>query len=348
MIGKMKRRLCGALTYMIRPILKFIVFLPLIIAMIGCISWAVLALHFDGSHSPLLGSITVGDSLAAAVLILAMFVLVRVRPWFKASAAVLAIFLAVLSWWFTLEPRNDRNWLPDVVRPAHVVIDGDIATVTNVRDFDYRSETDFTERWETRSYDLSKIDGVDIFLSYWGSPWMAHTILSWEFSDGKHLAISIETRKEVGEVYSAVTGFFRQFELYFVVADERDVVRLRTNYRGEDVYLYRLTSPPEEARDLLLGYFHEINSLDNTPEWYNAFAENCTTGIRRLREAVGQSRSWDWRMLVNGYIDQLGYERGMIDTSMPFAELREKSRITERAKQADQDPAFSARIREQN
>jgi hypothetical protein len=150
----------------------------------------------------------------------------------------------------------------------------------------------------------------------------------------------------VGESYSAVRGFFHQFELYYVVADERDVIRLRTNYRGEDVYLYRLTVPRERARAILLDYLAEMNRLAREPKWYNAATHNCTTTIRHHVQHVAPANPWDWRILVNGHIDELGYERGTVDTSLPFDELRRKSEITERAKAADRDADFSARIRE--
>ncbi|MDH3638962.1 MAG: DUF4105 domain-containing protein, partial [Gammaproteobacteria bacterium] len=215
-----------------------------------------------------------------------------------------------------------------------------------VRNFDYRSADDYTERWETRSYDLSRLRGADMFLSSWSSPWIAHTIASWDFGNGNHLAISIETRKEKNEQYSALRGFFRQFELHYVVADERDVVRLRSNYRGETVRLYRLKIPPDIARAVLLDYIEELNRLAETPRWYNALTHNCTTMIRHHVQQVAPGNPFDWRILVNGRLDELGYERGNIDTSLPFEELRRRSEITASARAADADPDFSVRIRE--
>src|SRR5262249_5407940 len=190
------------------------------------------------------------------------------------------------------------------------------------------------------------IDHVDLFMSYWGSPAIAHTIMSWAFSDGQHLAISIETRKEVGESYDAVAGFFRQYELYYVVSDERDVIRLRTNYRGEHVYCYPLRAPRARARLVLLDYVASMNRLAEHPEFYNAGTDNCTTNIRTHVQQVGGAQPWDWRILLNGYADEMLYERGTIDTSRPFATVKAQSLIDERARAADQDPEFSRRIRE--
>jgi hypothetical protein len=221
-----------------------------------------------------------------------------------------------------------------------------VVTISNIRNFTYRSESDFDENWETRTYDLDQVRGMDLFMSYWSGDRIAHTIASWEFADGSHLAISIETRKEVGETYSALLGFFRQYEIYYVVADERDVVGLRAAKRGEQVYLYRMKHPPEVARQMLSDYLAEINKLSAHPEWYNAATSNCTTTIRHHAKAIGAAQAWDRRILINGRLDEMGYERGVIDTSLPFDELRRKSNITEAARAAIGDPQFSALIRE--
>jgi hypothetical protein len=304
-------------------------------------AWGCAALWFDGPVSrPLAGALAIGFGLASAV------VGVVVRPWSRALAIFAAAFIAVLIWWSGIEPSNERNWLADVARLPRAEIEGDRITVTNLRNFDYRSETDFTPRWEERTYDLGRLRGVDFFLSYWGSPWIAHTIMSWDFDDGQHLAISIETRKEMGETYSAVLGFFRQYELYYVVADERDLIGLRTNHRGEDVYLYRLKTPRETARAVLLEYLAEINRLAERPQWYNALTHNCTTGIRQRVRHVAPANPWNWRILLNGYIDEMGYMRGTIDTSLPFAELRRRSYVSDDARAAGLTADFSQRIRQ--
>jgi hypothetical protein len=271
-------------------------------------------------------------------------VLALLRPFRRAALIVLLALALVIGWWLLIPASNDRDWYPDVARLSRATVDGNRLTIQNVRDFDYRSETDYTERWETRTFDLDGLKGVDLFLSFWGPTLIAHTIASWEFADGSHLAISIEARKAKGQSYSAVRGFFRQFGLYYVVADERDVIRLRTNYRGERVYLYRTTMPA--ARALLLDYLADVNRLAEHPRWYNALTHNCSTTIRYHVQHVSPGRPWDWRILANGYVDELAYERGAIDTKLPFAELRAHSDVTERAKAADRDPDFSQRIRE--
>jgi hypothetical protein len=319
------------------PRIKILPTLVVAAVVIASASWACAALWFDG---PLSGLLAAGFAAAAGGLF------GWARPALIALVGFAGLMVLVIAWWLAIEPRNDRDWLPEVAHAPSALVEGNLVTIRNVRNFDYRSETDFDERWEERTYDLSRLRGVDLFLSYWGSPWIAHTILSWEFDDGQHLAVSIETRKELGEEYSAVLGFFRQFELYYVFADERDLVGLRTAHRGEDVYLYRLRTPVEVARAVLLDYIEEINRLAVSPRWYNALTHNCTTAIRYHAKNIAAENPWDWRILVNGRIDELGYERGSIDTSLPFEELKERSYITERGRAAMNSPAFSERIRE--
>ena len=304
--------------------------------LLAATGWAALALHYGGAPS------RVRDGLALAYLVVAGGLL---AGWRRRGARLgwLVLFGLVLGWWLSLSPRHDRDWQPDVAVLPRVAIAGDALTVRGVRDNVYRTEQDYTVRYEDRTYSLAGVRTVDLFLSYWGSPWIAHVVVSFGFEDGRYLAMSIETRKERGEEYSAVAGFFRRYELIYVVADERDLVRLRTNYRREDVYLYRLRSAPETARAVLLDYVDRINALADRPAWYHALAHNCTTAIPR----GSGTRSWrNWKLLANGYLDQLAYEIGAVDTRLPFAELRAKSRINDRALAAGDAPDFSRRIRE--
>ena len=300
-------------------------------------AWMVLAVWFDGPSSRELAAV-----LASLVLLVTLVLFLRVRPMARALALFAIGFAGVLAWWLAIPPSNDRPWQADVARPAYAEIDGDRMTLHNVRDFEYRTESDYTPRWEDRTYRLSDIRAMDIFVSYWGPRAIAHTIMSWDFGHGEHLAISIETRKEIGESYSSLRGFFRTYELYYVVADERDLVRLRTNYRGETVYLYRFQMSADLARRFFLDYVERINHLAAEPEWYNAFTQNCTTTIRQHARHVSVVQAWDWRLLANGYADELQYERGNFDRSLPFAEFRARSEITERAKTAD--PAEFSRV----
>ena len=321
----------------LRMTLQLVLTPPLLLAIV----WGAAAIWIDGPAGRLQAGIIAGLFGLACLI-----ALMRIRPYRRAMVIVLAVFGGVLGWWLAIPPSNDRDWLPDVARTATATVEGNRLTVRNIRNFDYRSENDYTEHWETRTYNLDHLRGVDLFLCFWGPTAIAHTITSWEFTDSLPLAISIETRKEKGEAYSALLGFFRQFEVYYVVADERDVLRLRTNYRGENLFLYRIRMPVEQARNLLLGYVAEVNRLAEHPRWYNALTHNCTTAIRYHLRHLGLAQRLDWRILANGYLDELLYLRNAVDTHLPLEELQRRSAITAQAKAADQDPLFSSRIRE--
>jgi len=302
--------------------------------------WAVAALHFD-VRVPWLRT-----PLAAlyVLALLAVWILSRGR-WLKVGLT-LGAFALVLAWWFNLKPSNDRDWQPDLAVLAYADMEGNKVTIHNIRNCDYRAETDFDVRHYDKTFDLDKIRSVDLYMVYWGSPSMAHTMMSFGFEGGDYVCFSIETRKEKGEGYSAVKGLFRQFELMYIVADERDVVRLRTNYRqGEDAYLFRLNASPDQVRVFFLDYVRRINNLKQRPEWYSAVTHNCTTSFRMQRAAADRA-PWDWRMLVNGYGDQLLYERGTINTNVPLAELKQRAHVNERARAADKAADFSRLIRQ--
>ena len=222
-------------------------------------------------------------------------------------------FACVLAWWLSLRPSNDRVWQPDVAQTAWATIDGDQVTIHNFRNCDYRTESDYTPNWETKTVDLSQLRGMDVFITYWGSPWIAHPIVSFDFGNQGYVAMSIETRKEVGEGYSAIRGFFRYYELIYTIGDERDMVRLRTNYReGEEVYLYHTRATPEQARSIFLDYLARANRMRDHPEWYNALTNNCTTNIAPhvAKARAGKAVRWDWRILLNGKSDEMMYEHG--------------------------------------
>jgi hypothetical protein len=254
----------------------------------------------------------------------------------------------LLAWWSTIRPRQDRDWAPEYARPPYAEVKGDLVTIHNIRNFDYRTETDFTPRYYSKTFDLRKLDAVDLSATYWMGDAIAHIMLSFGFGEEDFLAVSIETRRERSESYSSVAGFFKQYELFYVVADERDIIRLRTNYRKnppEDVYLYRIPVPPAYARRLFLDYIREINSLAERPEFYNTLTTNCTTSILRHNRVNPGSVPLSWKILVSGYVPQYLYERGRLDGSLSFEELKRRSHINAAAQAADQASDFSQRIR---
>jgi hypothetical protein len=311
------------------------------VALVGAGFWSTLAIYYSNLPGAWL------RGFASVIYALALgAVLVRVRPGWLARLVFLAAFALVVTWFLLTPPSNDRDWQSDVAVLPYADIDGNKVTIHNIRNCDYRTETDFDVRHYDRTFDLDKLRTVDLYMVYWGSPHMAHTMMSFGFESGDYVCFSIETRKEKGEGYSAVKGLFRQFELTYIVADERDVVRLRTNYRqGEETYLFRLKTSPDRMRNRFLAYVRRLNELRQRPRWYNAVTDNCTTAIR-VQQAAADRAPWDWRMLLNGHGDALLYERGAIDTHLPLAELKERCHINARAQAAGPATDFSRRIRE--
>jgi hypothetical protein len=321
-------------------ILRFLLYTLLWLFIFLVVAWAFGALWFDFPIA------SMRHFLAFALLGGVLAILVFVRPLWRGMVGVGVAVAVIAIWWFTLKPRQDRDWEPGVAVLAYATIDGERVTIHDVRNFDYRSASDFTPRYETLNYDLNKLRRVDLFVNFWGSAFMAHPIVSFDFGEEGHICFSIETRPQRGQPYSAIGGLYRQFELIVIASEERDVVRLRTNIRkGEDLYLYRLKATSENARATFLEYIATLNALHERPRWYNAVTENCTTAIRNQR-AAAERMPLDWRMLINGYADEMLYERGLIDRSLPFPELKRLAHINARATDANDSPDFSARIRE--
>jgi Domain of unknown function (DUF4105) len=307
------------------------------ITAILCAAWAFGAIYFDFPTS--------GRLAALLFVLLLLAAIAFVRGKLLKLAIVFGAFVLVASWWLTLKPSNNRPWQPDVARTAWAQIDGDEVTVHNVRNCEYRTNTDFTPHWETRTVRLSQITGMDVAINYWGSPWISHPIVSFLFADALPLCFSIETRKTIGQNYSTLGGLYRQYTLIYIVADERDSIRLRSNFRHEDVYLYHTLASPAQARERFLEYIKAMNALRDHARWYNQITANCTTSIRTQR-SVNERAPWDWRMLINGKADELLYERHAIATGgLPFSELKQRSLINKRARAVDQDPGFSRLIR---
>jgi Ca2+/Na+ antiporter len=301
--------------------------------------WAAAAIYFDspfGSIKPV---------LAVVFLVFLIAILFLLRGQAKKMLVWLACFAIVTTWWFTLKPSSDRPWQKDVEQIAYGEVDGNLLTLHNIRNCDYRAEFDYTCQWETKTFDMNQLRGIDFFLDNWGSPLIAHPILSFDFGPGGHLPMSIEVRKVVGQSYAAIPGFFRQYTLIVIPSVERDVVRLRTNYRvGENLSLYRTKATPAAARQLLEDYVATINSLHLKPQWYNAVTTNCTTVI--FKEQAMHRQAWDWRILLNGKLDELEYDRGaLVSDGLSFPELKKQAWINPAAKAANDSPDFSELIR---
>ena len=303
------------------------------------IAWATLAIYYSNLPS---AGLRVALAMSFAALAVWLLWLSHDR---RAYLVFIGLFLVVVAWWLSISPSHDRPWRPEVAVMPRAAIDGDRVRITGVRDFEYRSLNDFTPHYEEREVQLSHLTGVDFFVSYWSEGLVGHTFLSFIFDNAPPLSISIETRPEVGEGFNPVGSLFKQFELIYVVGDERDLVRVRTNYRNETVYLYRLNSSPDNVRRLFMVYLKRINELADRPEFYHLLSNSCTINIIRYANAAGRAGRFDIRHLFNGLIDNYLYYSGRMNTTLPFDELRRRSRINEAAQAADDAPDFSERIR---
>jgi Domain of unknown function (DUF4105) len=303
------------------------------------LGWATLAIYYSNLSWDWLRL-----GLAVAFLAFGIWALwLSRRRWTMALFA--GLFLGVLLWWSSISPSHDRLWRPEVAVMPRAIIDGDRVRITGFRTFTYRSQDDFTVHWEEREVLLSHLTSVDFFVSYWTQGPVAHTFVSFNFDNAPPLSISIETRPEGGESYDPIASLFKQFELIYVVGDERDLVKVRTNYRHEDVYLYRIQTSPEAARRLFLVYLARINELADRPEFYHLLSNSCTINIVRYANAAGRVGRLDLRLILNGFSDRYLYRGGYVDTTLSFAELRQRSRINDAAQAAGNATDFSARIR---
>jgi hypothetical protein len=283
---------------------------------------------------------------AGLFVVLCAVALFLIHPRRRGRLVFLCLAVGVFIYWLLIPPSNERQWRKDVSLLPWTEIDGNRVTVHNVRNAEYRTETDFDLRHYDRTFDLDQLRAVDLFMCFWAPIPFCHTMLSFGFKDGSFLCVSIETRPEEHEGYSVLASCFKQFELVYVAGDERDLVRLRTNFRDEAVYLYRINTTPEAMRRLFLRYCVRMNDLRSHAEWYYLITRNCTTDIPRRD---GENR-WmlpeSWKVVINGFLDEFLYQEASLDQSLPLVELRKRGHVNTRAQIADQDPEFSRRIRE--
>jgi len=314
--------------------------LCLTIVLSGC--WGVLALWYRlpfGTAPRLI--IATGFALLALAVILGLF-----RPRRLRGLATYCLALAaVITWWISLTPPADRNWAKDVERQVTGQLSGSTLTLENIRNFTWRSPTDFDANWETRNYDLDQLESVDLFLSYWSGKTIAHMIISFGFADGEQLAWSVEVRRQIGGGFSPLADMFKTNTLSLIAADERDLLGTRTNARGEDVQLYRTNTSPQKARALLLHYVTAANQLAAQPQWYNSLFTNCTTVVFQMIRTIVGDVPLDWRVIANGYLPEYAYDAGVLNSRLPLQELTEKGRITARAQAHGITPDYSQIIR---
>lgn len=302
--------------------------------------WMLGALRFH----PVFGGATVVAQIAAAFLaggaVVGLFA-ARLRP---ALYGFLGVFACTLAWWTQIRPDPNRVWAPELARVVSYELDGDTLRVDNVRNFDWRSESDFTERWESRSYRLSQLKDVDVYAIYWTGPAIAHLIVSFGFEGGERLAFSIEVRHGPGDEYGMLTGLFKVDQILYVAADERDLFTLR-HWRKDDPYLFRTRAPVEKARALLLAYLRDGASLATRPRYYNTLTANCTTEIFRMVRSLAPGTMWNWRILLPGYFPELLYRAGSLNRAYTLSELYQLGRLEPYTPPFPEGRAFSAAIR---
>ncbi len=305
-------------------------------------AWGAAALWFQSPFAGRARAVLPTAWLALAVA--ALIGLFAGQPWPAWLYGVL--LLALLAWWrLGVRASNERQWMPEVARQTEGTVDGDIVTLRNVRNFDWRTRSDYDVRWETRSYDLSRLDAVDLALSYWGRPAIAHAMVSFGFADGQHVVFSVEIRRKLHDVFSEIGGFFRQYELSVLASTEEDSLRVRTNVRGEEGYLYRVHMPEGAARKLFLSYVDTATRLVKKPRFYNTLTGNCTTIVYRLADQIVPGLPLDYRVLFSGYLPEYLYRLDALEGADSPQAYRQAGHYTQRARATLDAAQFSRNIR---
>ncbi len=294
------------------------------------ILWTAGAIFFDAT-----GASRSGAVVTVAWIVLASGAFVFWQPAWKPFLLLMLFEGVFMWWWFSQEPSHCREWDRNFSQLPRIATEGDMITIEGVRNSDYGTYDDCTPRYETRHYHLSNLQGADLLILQWGSPWMCHPMFVFDFGSDGRVCISIEVRYRVGQKYSLLRSLYRQQELMFVVSDERDAILRRTKWlTGHDLYLYRIYAEALTLRHFFLEYANSINALAARPRWYHGLTTNCTTTI--YTQGRGHMK-WDRRILFNGGLDRLIYERQLLDQDLPFGTLKELSRVNEVANAAPED-----------
>lgn len=316
---------------------------PLALAILLVSLWGAAALWFKlPGPDPLRWVVAVGYLALGLTTLVRLFGSRRLR-WLGLFAVAVG---ATLLWWTSLVPPAEGDWAPELARQVTGEIDGDTLILHDVRVFEWRSTTDFTEAWAAREYDLSTLTTTDLFMSYWAGPVMAHMIVSFGFTDGRYLSWSIEVRRSADGSFDPVADFFKANPIIIIASEERDVVGLRTNVRGESVHMFRLRASPDTARQLLEEYVLVSNGLATSPVYFNSVFTNCSFSVLRMIRAIGIEFPLDWRLLANGYLPAYLYDHGILNEDRSLEDLYASGLITPRAQASDLMEGYSATIRE--
>lgn len=259
------------------------------------------------------------------------------------------VFACGLLWYFSLEARQDRDWNPEVAKQLHYEKQGDMVTLHNVRNFNWRSNEDYDIHWESRTVDLNKITGLNVIASYWMGPKIAHTLVSFDFADQEPLVFSIEIRKEKNEEFSAFGGFFRKYELSLIASDEKDLIYTRSNIRNEQVYLFPVKMPVAERKALFIEYLNKADELHDEAKWYNTLTSNCTTLVFDMVQAINTRQlPKDYRLFASGYLPNYLDDLKAINQNYSLKEWYRLAHINPRteqyAQQKDQSSKYFSKI----
>ncbi|HLP43830.1 MAG TPA: DUF4105 domain-containing protein [Candidatus Nanoarchaeia archaeon] len=258
------------------------------------------------------------------------------------------ILMFFISWGMllvTTKPSNDRDWSNDLAVLPYADFNGNLVTIHNVRNFKYKDVLDFTPGYYDKTFDLNTIKSVDFIVEPF-STLAAHTFLAFGFEDGSYIDISVEIRREKGEFFDGLKGLFRNYEITYVVSDEHDVLKLRTNYRKDDVYLYPIPTSEEKVRALFVDMLTRVNKLRTTPEFYNSLTNNCTTNIVKHVNTINPKRiPWSYKYVFPSYSDELALEIGLIKGEGTIDQIRAQYLITPLAQKYGDSSDFSAKIR---
>jgi len=311
------------------------------VAILLATAWMAVVLFFDGP----LGSLNAG---LAALSVLAVLAILRcIQPAALKFAVLLALGFGVALWWLTLSPSQGRAWPPEMAQTAWAESEGETITLHNLRECDSQSPDRGAVRWTSRTLQLTDIVGLDLFLGYRGRPLLAQPIVSFQMASGLPICVSVEPRREVGERFSPLESLCRHYELAVILADERDLVLRHTQSAdGEELFLFPLQTPPEQARALFVDYLRLANELNKEPEWYHLLTAHVTESLRLHRLAFGAARPWDWRRLFTGKLAERACDLGLLQNTRPFSDFQRLSRVNGHARLAADDPDFSARLRE--
>ncbi|WP_228721875.1 DUF4105 domain-containing protein [Acinetobacter sp. Marseille-Q1623] len=244
------------------------------------------------------------------------------------------VFILSLLWYFNIPAKQNRDWNPEVDRLFTYQKQGDIVTIQNIRNFNWKTEDQYDAHWDTRRYNLNHITGVNIITSYWMGPQIAHTLVSFDFSDQKPLVFSIEIRKEKTESFSAIGGFFRKYELSLIASDEKDLIYTRSNVRNEQVYFFPINMPKAEMRALFEEYLSKTDELAQQAKWYNTLTSNCTTLVFDMIQAISPKElPIDYRLLASGYLPNYLYDLGALNAQWNMHQWYQHAHVNPRTDQ---------------